>query len=98
MFWLTLIIAIIAAYLLLLLITPKGNLLHEILHLPIYNWKMQMTPIKNISVEKIPFGKHRRQYLLFIEPDNRPVDKDKVIVYYHGGGWMFGNPKQFEKI
>jgi len=91
---LTVLLAIVF-YLLLLVVTPKGNLLHEILHLPIYTWQMQTTPIKNINVEKIPFGKHRRQYLLFVEPNNRPVDKDKIIIYYHGGGWMFGNPKQF---
>ncbi len=95
MFWLALVLSFIGIYLFFLVLTPKGNLLHEILHIPLYNWRMQTTAIKNISVEKIPFGKHRRQYLLFIEPDNRPVDKDKIIVYYHGGGWMFGNPKQF---
>ncbi len=76
-------------------LVPKGNLIHEGLRIPGYNWKLQTTPINNIQIETHKYGKHRRQYFLFIEPTDQAAHRDKIVVYYHGGGWMFGSPRQF---
>lgn len=45
--------------------------------------------------ERIEMGKHSRQYLIRIGPMEQVYDK--VVLFYHGGGWQFGRPEQFRK-
>ena len=43
--------------------------------------------------QKYKFGSHKKQYLCWFEPDN--ITQDQIIIFYHGGGWTFGNPELF---
>ncbi len=84
---------IIVGYFLLLFLTPKGNNLHEILHLPIFWFKNFRVPKKNLITQKIKFGKHRQQYFLFHRPKKNTLLKKHAILYFHGGGWVAGTPE-----
>ena len=74
---------------------PKGNLLHEGLHLLPWWLKMWRIPSNRQKRTKISYGKHRRQYFLLFEPQNGIITQDKIILYIHGGGWQFGSPDAF---
>lgn len=66
----------------------------DMLHLIPYwmrMWKVKM----HLVSEKYPFGKHKRQYLLYCPADKRVKERDYVILYYHGGGWQFSSPDAF---
>ncbi|MGK0365308.1 MAG: acetyl esterase/lipase [Saprospiraceae bacterium] len=54
-------------------------------------WKVKM----HLTSEKYPFGKHKRQYLLYCPADKKVKERDYVILYYHGGGWQFSSPEAF---
>jgi acetyl esterase/lipase len=72
----------------------RGTVLHELVNLPFY-WKAAAdAPDVPYPIKKVPFGNHPRQYCLVIEPATRPK---AWIVYWHGGGWQFGSPEQFQK-
>ena len=46
--------------------------------------------------EKIKYGRHAKQYMVLYSP--KKVDKSKpLLIYYHGGGWIFGKPELFIK-
>ena len=50
------------------------------------------------TVEKIPFGSHPRQYILFCQPE-APASKAAPLVFFlHGGGWNSGTPHLFRFI
>jgi acetyl esterase/lipase len=72
----------------------RGTLLHELLNLPIYWKEVKASPALPYSLNKLPFGNHPRQYCLIAEPTTSPVG---WIIYWHGGGWQFGSPEQFQK-
>jgi acetyl esterase/lipase len=72
----------------------KGTLLHELLSLPDYWKEVKASPRLPYPLKKIAFGKHSRQYCLMAEPANPPV---AWVIYWHGGGWQFGSPEQFQK-
>ncbi len=74
---------------------PKGNLLHEGSSLPFYLFRVWQTPIDRMQVSKHHFGPHRKQYLLLCQPLSDAKRLQEVVVYYHGGAWMFGSPEQF---
>jgi acetyl esterase/lipase len=76
-------------------ILPKGNNLHEVLHLPSYWLKLYRVDTTHITSERINYGRHHRQYFLYIPPPKGSSDLSKIIVYFHGGGWKFGKPSQF---
>ena len=47
--------------------------------------------------ERLKFGAHPHQYLLFIRP--REIHPQKPLVYFlHGGGWSHGHPSMFRFI
>lgn len=79
-----------------LLGVPRGSLLHELLHLPRYWWKLYQIDTCHLPLEKISYGDHHRQYLLFIPPQIEVPQPDKIVVYFHGGGWKFGRPEKFK--
>ena len=56
-------------------------------------YKRLLTVKKEIPAEKVSFGDHKDQYLLYFEPEK--VSSDKVIIWVHGGGWNAGRPKDF---
>ncbi len=72
----------------------RGTLLHELLNLPIYWKEVNASPPLPYSLKKLPFGNHSRQYCLLAEPATPPVG---WVIYWHGGGWQFGCPEQFQK-
>jgi len=46
--------------------------------------------------EKIAYGLHPKQYMMLYSP--KKLDKTKpLLIYYHGGGWIFGKPELFAK-
>jgi len=94
MWWLLFFIGIVLTYLVLLWVVPKGNVLHEILHLLPLWYRISKVPVDNQLETKFTFGKHPRQYFLFFQPKNKMTNKQNVIVYFHGGGWQFGSPER----
>ncbi len=95
MILLYLFIAGLLVYLLLFLVVPKATNLHEILRLPLYQFRMQSVPTRNMEVSKHIYGQHRRQYFLHCRPKTGQKVQQNVVVYYHGGGWAFGTPELF---
>ncbi|MEM9822002.1 MAG: alpha/beta hydrolase [Bacteroidota bacterium] len=81
---------------LLYLLVPKATNLHEVLRLPLYQYRVWTNPSNNMIVQKHRFGKQRRQYFLHCQPKDKPVTQQAVIVYFHGGGWAFGAPELFK--
>jgi len=75
----------------------KGTLVYELFQLMGY-WRktMSRTSVSTQTSEKIHFGKHASQYLVIYSPAN-PDPNKPLIIYYHGGGWMFGKPEVFIK-
>ena len=94
MFLLYVLLLIVGSYLLLYWFVPKGRLIHELLRLPQYQYFAQTRPRDNMDIEKHFFGSHRRQYLLHCTPKNGAT-QNKVVIYYHGGGWSLGTPEMF---
>lgn len=70
----------------------KGSLVREIIDLPGFWWKVMQNELPEITTQKIDFGESRFQFFVFLKPK---TEIKKVVIYYHGGGWMFGNPKYF---
>lgn len=87
------ILFIIIGCFVLLFLTPKGTILHELLHIPNFWIKNFRIPKKNLVVHKVKFGKHRQQYFLFCQPKKNVPLKKHAILYFHGGGWMAGSPE-----
>lgn len=70
----------------------KGTIMHELRNIPNFWRRVTQNVIPAHSAEKIRFGDDTFQYFLFLKPKT-PVKK--VIIYYHGGGWIFGRPEMF---
>jgi acetyl esterase/lipase len=87
------ILFITIGYFVLLFITPKGTVIHEMSYIPIFWIKNISVPKKNLVTQKIKFGKHRQQYFLFCQPKKNVPLKKHAILYFHGGGWMAGTPE-----
>ncbi len=52
-----------------------------------------MIPTSSLRIKKIKFGTQRRQYYLKVTgPESK---SEKVVIYLHGGGWLFGTPEGF---
>lgn len=71
------------------------EVLQEAKYLPYHAYKVSSGRAKNgvYPHEKYNFGKEKNQYLCWFEP--KEVLHDKIIVFYHGGGWTFGTPELF---
>lgn len=80
---------------LLYLVTPRGTILHEVLHLPAYWLQLYRLDTRNLQPEKIQYGQHPRQYFIFVPPPTGSKAPEKLIIYFHGGGWKFGRPENF---
>lgn len=74
---------------------PRGNPVHELIHLPYFWFKMKRaTPSRGRS-ERHAYGDHARQYYLLFEPPAGRPRRNTTVVYLHGGGWQFGSPERF---
>ncbi len=71
------------------------EVLREVKGAPRHVYKVIQGRLKNgvYPHQKYIFGPHRKQYLCWFEPPN--LTKDKIIIFYHGGGWTFGKPEVF---
>jgi acetyl esterase/lipase len=78
------------------LFLPKGNVAHELLHLPTYWIRMRRAPLPEMTPEHHSYGDHPRQYFLFFKPAPGEENEKPLIVYFHGGGWCFGSPEAFK--
>ncbi|MCC6412687.1 MAG: alpha/beta hydrolase [Saprospiraceae bacterium] len=50
------------------------------------------------KAQRESFGKHNRQYLLYYLPPESIERKTTWIVFYHGGGWHFGQPGMLPRL
>jgi len=50
------------------------------------------------KAEREKFGKHNRQYLLYFLPPASIERKTTWILFYHGGGWHFGQPGMLPRL
>lgn len=75
----------------------KGTLVNEFYQLADYWIKTKSDASKtNVISEKVSFGVHSSQYLVIYSPPK--IDPQKpLLIYYHGGGWIFGKPDIFIK-
>ncbi len=71
----------------------KGTLPYELLSLPAYWWTVWSIDTSELRYTKVLFGTQRQQY--FLKVVGPQSVENKVVVYYHGGGWIFGSPEQF---
>ncbi len=83
-------------YLLLYRFLPKGSLLQELVALPFYWLQVWRTPTDKMQGSRHTFGAHRKQYLMLYEPLPGVSRRPEIVIYYHGGGWIFGSPEQFK--
>ncbi len=74
----------------------KGTALYEIFSMTGYWYKTFSTKTQNQIITKYCFGSDPKQYFLLYAP--LEIDPTKpLILYYHGGGWLFGKPEIFAK-
>lgn len=91
-------LGVLGIFLFAFFLIPKGYPIHEILHLPLYWWKVSSIPIGEFPQEKIRYGKHAKQYYL-VFPAEKVNDKiSKVFIYFHGGAWRYGRPEMFKLV
>ena len=51
-----------------------------------------------VDAQKIQFGPHPQQYVLWCEPPQGVARRSTGILFAHGGGWRMGNPREFRFI
>lgn len=74
----------------------KGTALYEILSITGYWYRTFSTKTHNQIITRYGFGPHSKHYFMVFSP--LKIDTSKpVILYYHGGGWLFGKPEIFAK-
>jgi len=75
----------------------RGSIVYELYQLIGY-WKKTLSneDILTHTAEKISYGDNAQQYLMHYSP-SAPDPAKPVIIYYHGGGWIFGKPDLFVK-
>jgi acetyl esterase/lipase len=74
----------------------RGTLLHEFIHILLYWSRVRRVDVSDVGVRKWRFGKHRKQYMLQVEPAE--AKRKVAILYYHGGGWRFARPEGFKTV
>jgi len=77
------------------LFISKGTKLHELSSLPSFWYRLFNFPLQSMWEKRYDYGEQRRQYLLFLQPDNQQITKDNIIIYLHGGAWLLGKPEFF---
>jgi len=74
---------------------PKGTPYFEILDLPHFWWQVAQVSVQEMLETRYRYGSHSRQYVLVFQAKQQTVNRQKIIIYFHGGGWRFGKPEQF---
>ena len=60
------------------------------------HWRyMSSVDYRRQRVQKVPYGEHRRQYLLLCRPEGGNGTRSQVVLYIHGGGWRYGAPDYY---
>lgn len=77
---------------------PKGYPIHEILHLPIYWWKVSSIPLGDLRQEKIRYGANATQYYLEFPAEEEEGKAPQIFIYFHGGAWRYGRPEMFKLV
>lgn len=85
----------ILVLIILYLLVPRGNLLHELLHLPVYHYHLFKNKKGPIPFTRYNFGSHPKQYFLHFPPEPDQPERTKIIIFFHGGGWSLGSPEMF---
>ncbi len=93
-FWLGISAIPIIAYFLI----PKGTPLHEVVHLPYYWLLVKTEESARPTGQKHFYGEDSRQYYLLFPPQETSKNKDRVIIYFHGGAWRYGRPELFTLV
>lgn len=93
-FWLT----ALSVKILLIFIMSKGTPLHEILHLPLYWWRIKREKTSLPSGRKYAYGQHSRQYYLLFPSQIEAGGSLRVMIYFHGGAWRYGRPELFQLV
>lgn len=93
-FWLLLVLAAPSLYGLLLLVVPRGHLLHEVIWLPVLWYRLLSASSRGMKEQSRSYGQHARQYLLSFRPEV-PEPQPLTVIYFHGGGWRLGAPEHF---
>jgi len=65
--------------------------LREIINIPAYHKRLLKEHSAVAQWEKVSYGNHKRQYALFAQQQDPQAP---VAVWFHGGGWQFGNPEK----
>lgn len=74
----------------------KGTLLYELFKLNEYWYKTFSRNADDQLASVHQYGPHAKQYLIHFSPAEKRTSKP-IILYYHGGGWIFGKPEIFAK-
>jgi len=70
-------------------------LFHEFLQLWAHWYNLGITFAPGQVEERIQFGAHWRQYLIRVGLEG--TGPERILLFYHGGGWQFGRPELFRK-
>jgi acetyl esterase/lipase len=81
--------------LLLLLSFRPGNPIFDMIRLPRHLKKVKRAHPPTRDIQRIPYGPHRAQYLLYVAPGEDSAPHQPAIFFLHGGGWQFGHPRMF---
>ncbi len=73
---------------------PRGTVLHEIINLPVLWWRLSRLPAGQFAEHRLRYGRHPRQYMLVLRPQN-PAVASRVLLFFHGGAWRLGRPEYF---
>lgn len=74
----------------------RGTLLHELLHLPLFHYRLFKNRPGPIDYYRHSYGTDTKQYFLHFPPSEDEVEKKQVVIFFHGGGWSMGSPEMFK--
>jgi len=74
----------------------RGTLLHELLHLPLFHYRLFKNRPGSIDFYRHSYGTDTKQYFLHFPPSETEEVKKQVVIFFHGGGWSLGSPEMFK--
>lgn len=74
---------------------PRNSLLQETKGALDFWYHLIKRPQLNMREERHAYGTCWRQYFLLFTPKENKSISDKIILYFHGGGWALGKPEWF---
>lgn len=74
-----------------------GNAQHkwkEVIKLPKHFRKLAQNQSQQIlDTTIVPYGKHKRQYILHLQATEHVEKKNAAVIFFHGGAWHVGKPE-----